>query len=83
MNIPILHLSRVTFEKSEGAKKETKEFQHSEKNIKITGVTSGVLGDSVLIASGAALKALTECAKYLEDAVQKIIEDGADDPVNF
>ena len=48
------------------------------KTIKIAGVTCVALGGAALITSGAALKALTEGAKYLKNAVQKIIEDGAE-----
>lgn len=46
------------------------------KTAKITGVTCLTLGGAALIASGAALKALTEGAKFLKDTVQQIIDDG-------
>lgn len=45
------------------------------KTIKITGLTCVALGGAALIASGAALKALTEGAKFLKDAVQEIIHE--------
>lgn len=45
------------------------------KTAKIAGVTCFALGGAALIASGAALKALTEGAKYLNDSVQKILAD--------
>ena len=45
------------------------------KTVKITGVTCFALGGAALIASGAALKALTEGAKYVKDSVKKIIDE--------
>lgn len=45
------------------------------KTAKIAGVTCLALGSAALIASGAALKALTEGAAYLKDAVKKIVRD--------
>ncbi|MBO4938666.1 MAG: hypothetical protein J6C98_06680 [Oscillospiraceae bacterium] len=45
------------------------------KTVKVAGVTCLALGGVALIASGAALKALTEGAKYLKDTVKKIIDD--------
>lgn len=45
------------------------------KTVKIAGVTCFALGGAALIASGAALKALTEGGKYLKDTVKKIIDD--------
>lgn len=51
--------------------KETKSIVT--KTIKIAGVTCIALGGAALIASGAALKAMTEGAKYLKDAVKKIV----------
>lgn len=45
------------------------------KTVKIAGVTCFALGGAALIASGAALKALTEGGKYLKDTVKKIIND--------
>ena len=45
------------------------------KSVKIAGVTCFALGGAALIASGAALKALTEGGKYLKDTVKKIIND--------
>lgn len=46
------------------------------KTIKIAGFTCVALGGTALVASGAALKALTEGAKYMKNTVRKIIEDG-------
>ena len=48
------------------------------KTAKIAGVTCVALGGAALIASGAALKALTEGAKYLKDTLQRILEDPAE-----
>ena len=45
------------------------------KTVKVAGVTCLALGGAALIASGAALKALTEGGKYLKDTVKKIIND--------
>lgn len=56
--------------------KETKNIV--KKTAKIAGVTCVALGGAALIASGAALKALTEGARYLQDTVQKILEDPAE-----
>ena len=43
------------------------------KTVKIAGVTCIALGGAGLIASGAALKAMTEGVKYLKDTVKKIL----------
>lgn len=43
------------------------------KTVKIAGVTCVALGGAALIASGAALKAVTEGGRYLKDAVKKIV----------
>lgn len=43
------------------------------KTVKIAGVTCIALGGAALIASGAALKAMTEGGRYLKDAVKKIV----------
>lgn len=48
------------------------------KTAKIAGVTCFALGGAALIASGAALKALTEGAKYLKDTIEKIVSDTPD-----
>ncbi len=48
------------------------------KTIKIASVTCVALGGAALIASGAALKALTEGTKVLKNTVRKIIKAGAD-----
>ena len=48
------------------------------KTIKISTVTCVALGGAALIASGAAVKALTEGAQYLKNTVRKIIEDGTE-----
>jgi hypothetical protein len=45
------------------------------KTVKIAGVTCLALSGAALIASGAALKALTEGAKYVKDSVKKIIDE--------
>ena len=48
------------------------------KTVKIAGVTCIALGGAALIASGAALKAMTEGAKYLKDTVKKIVGEEPD-----
>ena len=45
------------------------------KTVKIAGVTCFALGGAALIASGAALKALAEGAKYMKDSVKEIINE--------
>lgn len=45
------------------------------KTVKIAGVTCFALGGAALIASGAAVKALTEGAKYLKNTVEKIVRE--------
>lgn len=45
------------------------------KTVKIAGVTCIALGGAALIASGAALKAVTEGGRYLKDAVKKIVDE--------
>jgi len=45
------------------------------KTAKIAGVTCIAAGAVALMTSGAALKALTEGAKYLKDTVKKIINE--------
>lgn len=45
------------------------------KTVKIAGVTCFALGGAALIASGAALKALTEGAKYMKDSVKEILNE--------
>ncbi len=45
------------------------------KTVKIAGVTCFALGGAALIASGAALKALAEGAKFTRDSVKKILEE--------
>ena len=45
------------------------------KTAKIAGVTCIALGGAALVASGAALKALTAGGKYLKDTVKKIIDE--------
>jgi len=45
------------------------------KSAKIAGVTCLALGGAALIASGAALKALTEGAKYVALSVKKIVDE--------
>lgn len=45
------------------------------KTVKIAGITCIALGGAALIASGAALKALTEGAEYLKDSVKKVLEE--------
>lgn len=48
------------------------------KTVKIAGVTCAALGGAALIASGAALKAMTEGAKYLKNAIEKIVNEDAE-----
>ena len=48
------------------------------KTAKIAGVTCVAAGAVALMTTGAALKALTEGAKYLKKTVQKIIDDPAE-----
>lgn len=43
------------------------------KTVKIAGVACIALGGAALVTSGAALKALTEGARYLKDSVANII----------
>lgn len=50
------------------------------KTAKIAGVTCIAAGAVALMTTGAALKALTEGAKYLKNTVQKITEESAEDP---
>ena len=45
------------------------------KTVKIAGVTCFALGGASLIASGAALKALAEGAKYMKDSVKEILNE--------
>lgn len=45
------------------------------KTVKIAGVTCIALGGAALIASGAALKAITEGGKYLKETIQKIVDE--------
>ena len=45
------------------------------KTVKIAGVTCFALGGAALIASGAALKAFAEGAKYLKDTIQLILDE--------
>ena len=45
------------------------------KTAKVACVTCFALGGAALIASGAALKAMKEGAKYLADTVKKIIDE--------
>ena len=45
------------------------------KTVKIAGITCLALSGAALIASGAALKALTEGAKYVKNSVRKIIDE--------
>lgn len=52
------------------------------KTVKIAGVTCFALGGGALIASGAALKALTEGAKYVAESVKKIVDEKPDDAVS-
>jgi hypothetical protein len=45
------------------------------KTVKIAGVTCLALGGAALIASGAALKALTEGAKFVKNGIRDIINE--------
>ena len=54
-------------------KKEAKNLV--KKTAKIAGVTCIAAGAVALMTTGAALKALTEGAKYLKDTVKKIIDE--------
>ena len=45
------------------------------KTVKIAGVTCLALGGAALIASGAALKGLTEGAKYAARSIKKIAQE--------
>ena len=45
------------------------------KSVKIAGVTCFTLGGAALIASGAALKALTEGAKFVKNSIRDIINE--------
>ena len=45
------------------------------KTVKIAGVTCFALGGAALIASGAALKALTEGAKFVKNSIRDIINE--------
>lgn len=45
------------------------------KTARVTGVTCLALGGAALIASGAALKALTEGALYLKERIENIVSD--------
>ena len=45
------------------------------KSAKIAGVTCLALGSAALIASGAALNALVEGARYVKDSAKKIIDE--------
>lgn len=45
------------------------------KAMKISGLTCVTLGGAALIASGAAVKALGEGAKFLKDTVRKIMDE--------
>ena len=45
------------------------------KTAKIAGVTCVAAGAVALMTTGAALKALTEGAKYLKDTVKKIVDE--------
>lgn len=49
------------------------------KTVKIAVFTCIALGGSAVIASGAALKAMAEGAKYRKDAVRKIMNEEAAD----
>lgn len=49
------------------------------KTAKIAGVTCIAAGAVALMTTGAALKAMTEGAKYLMNTVQKIIENPAEE----
>ena len=54
-------------------KKEAKNLV--KKTVKIAGVTCVAAGAIALMTTGAALKALTAGAKYLQDTVKKIIDE--------
>lgn len=54
-------------------KKEAKNLV--KKTAKIAGVTCVAAGAVALMTAGAALKALTEGAKYLKDTVKKIVDE--------
>ena len=54
-------------------KKEAKNLV--KKSAKIAGVTCVAAGAVALMTTGAALKALTEGAKYLKDTVKKIVDE--------
>lgn len=54
-------------------KKEAKNLV--KKTAKIAGVTCVAAGAVALMTTGAALKALTEGAKYLKDTVKKIVDE--------
>lgn len=45
------------------------------KTVKIAGVTCVALGGAALIASGAALKALAEGAKFVKNTVKEILDE--------
>lgn len=49
------------------------------KTVKIAGVTCFALGGAALIAGGAAVKALTEGAKYIRESVKTIIDEKPDE----
>lgn len=51
------------------------------KTAKIAGITCVAAGAVALMTTGAALKALTEGAKYLKNTVQKIIDEPAESEV--
>ena len=51
------------------------------KTAKIAGVTCVAAGAIALMASGAALKAVTAGGKYLKDTVKKIVDEKPDDTV--
>lgn len=48
------------------------------KAAKIAGVTCVAAGAVAVVASGAALKAVTAGGKYLKETVKKILDSGAD-----
>lgn len=54
-------------------KKEAKNLV--KKTAKVACVTCFALGGAALIASGVALKAMKEGAKYLKDTIKKIIDE--------
>ena len=49
------------------------------KTVKIAGVTCLALGGAALIASGAALKGLTEGAKYAVQSIRKIAQEKSEE----